>query len=211
MLDLHHVMRSLAQKRPLFHSEADFLHALAWEMHLSVEHEVEVRLERPMKELGPNCRVDLWVGLPAGTMIVEVKYPTARLHLTLGDEEFDLRDGAVDLTRYGFLKDLERCEKLAAVGYGAYALMLTNDAGHWKKPGPKSISAKFSLEDGHSLGPGCYRWAEGTGAGSIKGYENDLNLCGSYQLQWQDYATQAGRPTGEFRYLLIEAQPAREA
>ena len=33
MLDIHQIMADLAKRRPVFHSEADFQHALAWLIH----------------------------------------------------------------------------------------------------------------------------------------------------------------------------------
>ena len=56
-------MRELAQRRPIFHSEADFQHALAWEIH-ALHTDCQIRLERPVKGIDPSRRrprVDLWV------------------------------------------------------------------------------------------------------------------------------------------------------
>ena len=42
---LHTTMDSLAAKRPIFHSEADFQHALAWEVQLAHPN-AGIRLEK---------------------------------------------------------------------------------------------------------------------------------------------------------------------
>lgn len=47
-MNLDSLLNQLALKRPIFHSEADFQHTLAWEVHLS-HPAAEVRLERPVK------------------------------------------------------------------------------------------------------------------------------------------------------------------
>ena len=39
---MHDILTDLAEKRSIFHSEADFQHALAWEMH---RREYDIRLE----------------------------------------------------------------------------------------------------------------------------------------------------------------------
>ena len=44
MLDIPELMRELARERPLFHSEADFQHALAWRIHETIS-DCGIRLE----------------------------------------------------------------------------------------------------------------------------------------------------------------------
>ncbi len=43
---LHKLMADLAAHRPIFHSEADFQHALAWQIHEAMP-DCEIRLEWP--------------------------------------------------------------------------------------------------------------------------------------------------------------------
>lgn len=54
MINMNKVLSTLSVKRPIFHSEADFQHSLAWEIR---EHypESEIRLET--KIFGPNTKV----------------------------------------------------------------------------------------------------------------------------------------------------------
>ena len=50
MIHLYDVLRSLSCQRPIFHSEADFQHALAWLIHLQHPDAI-VRLEyRPLPQ-----------------------------------------------------------------------------------------------------------------------------------------------------------------
>jgi hypothetical protein len=59
MINVHQIMKTLAVERPVFHSEADFQHALAWELHRQMP-EWAMRLEyRPRKILGRRA-VDIW-------------------------------------------------------------------------------------------------------------------------------------------------------
>ena len=47
MLDIHGLMSKLRKRRPIFHSEADFQHALAWEIHLAnPSHQVRLEFKR---------------------------------------------------------------------------------------------------------------------------------------------------------------------
>ena len=47
MLALHKAMDDLARRRPVFHAEADFQHALAWHLRRSGAVD-DVRLEKPL-------------------------------------------------------------------------------------------------------------------------------------------------------------------
>lgn len=58
MIDLPPVMSALAKDRPVFHSEADFQHALAWEIHRRWP-ETSVRLEFRVPKLGYH--LDTWM------------------------------------------------------------------------------------------------------------------------------------------------------
>ena len=49
-LSVSAVLTALAKQRPIFHSEADFQHAIAWEMHKHLPR-ASVRLERPIASL----------------------------------------------------------------------------------------------------------------------------------------------------------------
>ena len=70
MLDIHRLMEGLAAKRPVFHSEADFQFALAWEIR--EETGLDVRLEFPPFP-GEPMRLDIWV--PDHRTAIELKYP----------------------------------------------------------------------------------------------------------------------------------------
>lgn len=48
MIDIEQVLKELAKKRPVFHSEADFQHALAWEIQITYP-DANIRLEKPFQ------------------------------------------------------------------------------------------------------------------------------------------------------------------
>ena len=74
-LDIHAIMNGLAERRPIFHSEADFQFALAWRIHKTLP-DCEVRLEfKPF----PYERMYLDVWLPTECVAIELKYLTRKL------------------------------------------------------------------------------------------------------------------------------------
>jgi hypothetical protein len=55
--EVHVALAALALERPVFHSEADFQHSLAWQLHVA-DPSVQIRLEtRPRR----GARLDLLV------------------------------------------------------------------------------------------------------------------------------------------------------
>ncbi len=110
------LMTSLAERRPVFHSEADFQHALSWEIH-QIHPELELRLEyKPFPDERMYC--DVWV---RGEMnlAIELKYLTRKLQVDINGEPYSLLDqSAHDIRRYDTLKDLWRLERI--VSYRTY-------------------------------------------------------------------------------------------
>lgn len=128
------VMKQLAQKRPLFHSEADFQFSLAWELKEELKDRYKIRLEKPDKglptiKISPqeemqseqgkdnNCSVDIWIETPDSSEIypIEVKYPTKEINIEIAQEGFkekyDLKDHAADNNgHYAFWEDVYRIQ-----------------------------------------------------------------------------------------------------
>jgi hypothetical protein len=81
-IDLHDTMVRLAEVRPLFHSEADFQHALAW--HLQQRHpNMSVRLEYRSPHLPERGYVDIWLADGTDFVGIELKYKTRALRATV--------------------------------------------------------------------------------------------------------------------------------
>ena len=202
MIDVNELMKGLARDRPVFHSEADFQHALAWRIHAE-RLDASVRLEWP--DATERIYVDLW--LPTSEVAVELKYLTRKLDVEREGERFALRNqGAQDIRRYDFLKDIQRLERLSSrtdVRAG-FAILLTNDPTYWNPPRREgTVDAQFRLHDGRTI-EGKLAWSEDASPGTKKGREDAICLEGSYGLPWQEYAEAEDGPYRRFRYLAVQ-------
>jgi hypothetical protein len=63
MLDFPDLLARLARNRPVFHSEADFQHALAWEIH-SLHPTAKIRLEYRPANVKTKMYIAIWAVLP---------------------------------------------------------------------------------------------------------------------------------------------------
>lgn len=202
------VLLTLASKRPVFHSEADFQFALAWEIHLQ-DPDCLVRLEYKPSFMNQRIYLDIFIrALNSKKVIVfELKYKTRGLDVEIGGEGYNLLDqSAQDLARYDFLKDISRLENMMThidKGVG-YALFLTNDSAYWKPPlRGDTIDADFRIHSGRVLN-GDLKWKPRASKGTTHGREAPVSIRGSYDLKWQDYSRPSRVSYGRFRYLLVK-------
>jgi hypothetical protein len=204
----HHpatILNQLAAERPIFHSEADYQHALAWKLHEVYPHS-EIRLEyRPVHN--EPLYTDIWLRINANVIAIELKYVTRKLDVVIAGERFVLANhGAQPLRRCDFLKDvvrLERCIDAYRSGRG-YVVMLTNESAYWWPTlGRQTTDAAFRIHEGRTL-EGAVRWSDAASEGMTRKRESDLAIRGNYALQWRDYSTIPVDRAGRFRYLLIE-------
>ena len=161
MIDISDVIKTLAAQRKAYHSEADFQHAFAWEIHRR-SPDTSIRLERPMSVEGEPLYLDLLFQQPNRAIAVELKYKTKKFLGKLDGEDFHLKDQqALDSGRFDFIKDICRLEKMALnVGNcEGYAILLTNVSAYWKPSPPKDTNdAAFHLYEGRIL-HGPLKWA----------------------------------------------------
>ena len=208
-LDLPAALSALAKQRPVFHSEADFQHSLAWvirEQHA----EIEVRLEYPVTLDDKRRHVDIRVQDADGPKVVELKYWTREVSLVVCDEQYQLREhGAQPLFRYDFWKDVARIERLTKRDWVCgYAVALTNEHTYWNEGQADSIDATFRTHEGHGV-RGKLAWGPNAGTGTTKGREEPIELSGSYVTRWCEYSKpMPGLAGGEFRYLLLDVGAA---
>src|SRR5258707_5236584 len=153
-IPIENVIVELQKKRPIFHSEADFQHALAWEIH-SYFPAAAVRLEIHPGRTGRREYIDIWVNHGGMTYALELKYKTRKIDVVYEGEEFHLLNhGAQDIGRYDFVKDVTRLEKFVVnhpESFG-YALLLTNDVGYWQTTSNLGTAdAHFRVHDGRML------------------------------------------------------------
>ena len=208
-LDIHSLMRDLSQSRPIFHSEADFQHALAWQIHEAIP-DSQIRLEYPFRYDGNTMKLDIW--LPAERIAIELKYLAKKLELNFKGERFAMNNhGAWDQRRYDFLLDVQRLEYIANQDESAragFAILLTNDPVYWKSPTigwESTVDAAFRIHEGREL-TGELAWAAHAGAGTTRGREPPIRLEGSYAMHWRDYSRLGESNNQQFRYLAVAVQ-----
>ncbi len=202
------VLAALSEQRPVFHSEADFQHALAWEVHRRMP-QASVRLERPVKlpNVDKPLHVDVWIECDGDILAIELKYKTRALQTLESGERFVLQNhGAQDLGRYDFIKDVWRIETIVASSAQAtgYAILLTNDPSYWTRShNDLTVDTAFRLHEGRDL-HGTLDWRAHASEGTKRGREKSLQLTGSYPLRWEDYSrASAEAKCTKFRYLVV--------
>jgi hypothetical protein len=160
MLDVQNLMEALAAARPLFHSEADFQHAFAWELH-SCSPSSHIRLERPVEPNSGLLHIDVTAESEGRLYVFELKYMTRALVTLDGGEIYALKSHAAQPRgRNAFLEEVTRVESVvqALPSSVACAILLTNDSAYWSESrGSDDTSASFSLTDGRKL-PGSLDW-----------------------------------------------------
>ena len=211
MLDIVSLMKKLAVRRKLFHSEADFQHALAWQIHMANPSR-QVRLEfDPFPDEETAMRLDIW--LPAEGIPIELKYPKQKLNTVWNGERYVLKLGAPDVERYDYLNDIQRLERVVKE-YGTnvgYAILLTNNRGFWESPssGWKATGdAAFRIHEGLQLSSKM-AWSERAGKGTTSGREEPIRPPGAYTMHYRDYSELAGVRNGKFRYACVTVKGSR--
>jgi hypothetical protein len=217
-LDVHGLMRSLSTARPLFHSEADFQFALAWRIR-ELTPNCKVRLEYRVHLEDKPLYLDVW--LPTLSTAIELKYKTRQLLAPIGAELYSLKDqSAQDLSRYDFLDDVRRLERMMEAGRArrGFAVILTNDRSYWSPPTAdnRTDDSAFRLHEGREI-RGPLKWSHADRLEAKKNRRQPISLSGSYTLRWHDYSDNtaaAATPFQEFgtnrhtrysrfRYLVI--------
>lgn len=209
-VDLDQEMKALDR---LFHSEADFQHELAWQLHHEYE-EAKFRLERrvELSQVPSHLEefyVDLWIEFNQQQIPVELKYKTSELTGKMGEEKVRLRShGAHPPNRFDIVADVERVEAVvdSLDSPQGYVVVLTNDPAYWQEPTQDVIDADFRLHDELS---GRLTWSDDASQ-QTKTQKRDraIELRNDYNLDWKPYSyNRPKRCRGEdkvFRYLLIE-------
>ena len=201
MIDLPFLLQCLASRRPVFHSEADFQHELAWEIRVQFP-EIGVRLERPLDEFFGATDLVLFEGRAA--FGVELKFCSRATRLDCLEEVFRLKQhGAHPLRRYDICKDVQRMESFnARHQHGSAVIVLTNDSAYWKGNGRANVcDDAFRISESRTL-QGHLDWGANASAGTRRKRESPIDLVGSYNLKWKPYSEVDGK-RGQFQYLLI--------
>ena len=91
MIEVHDILNIIAKKRPIFHSEADFQHTFAWEIHQKLPH-ASVRLELPVQVKHQYLHIDIWIENRNEVLAVELKYKTRGLSVQVDNEQYRLKN-----------------------------------------------------------------------------------------------------------------------
>ena len=196
-VDLDGTLSLLAVRRPVFHSEADFQFALAWQVQLADPH-VRVHLE-VVTSSGEH--LDMAFEKGGEYTAIELKYITRKWNGTdhTGHEYLLKEHSAHDQRRYDVVKDIKRVEQFVGGRQGANGavVLVTNVPQLWTGTGSgSSIDGAFHIGDGVKLA-GERVWSREPA--DLK-RRSPLHLVGQYELSWQDYS---GTPDSHWMRLLV--------
>lgn len=211
--NLEKCLLSLAEKRPVFHSEADFQFSLAWEIQQQYQ-EAEIRLECPFAfETDDNRYIDIVVCYNDEVIPIELKYKTKEVHILWRDELYDLKKHmGQSKVRYDCLKDIQRIENFSTNNDSShykflkgYIIWLTNDKSYWESECATRKCQEFSIKEG-AIKSGEMNWCENPALGTIKGRKEAINLTGEYKIEWKRYKNLEDGCTRncDFRYVILE-------
>lgn len=131
--------------------------------------------------------------------LIELKYRTKKDTIRRHGHDFQLKNqGAQNLGRLHFIKDIARLESQDVVNGSCYCIMLTNDKSYMAGAKSEKIKDKdFRLKDKIV-------------ADDNKTYGNDIvEIKNNYTVKWQDYKLTEISPNQKFKfqYLLLEIPP----
>jgi hypothetical protein len=125
---------------------------------------------------------------------IELKYPTKkvvrdanRFGKKLQNVQLMRNQGAQDIVRYNFWKDVRRGEIVKALFpnvTGALAVMLTNDESYTRSVRPSSACYPFRTTEGAVIGPGPMDW---NGDSTIRSSHTPFHLEGQYLVKWDKF------------------------
>ncbi len=194
ILDIEKCIKSLSDKRPIFHSEADFQVALAWEIQKGYP-KANIRLEYPVDKMN----IDIVVFCGEKMIPIELKWLRTDFECCIkgadgeNGEKFKLAlSGADAEVRYDCLKDIERIENISEICddfVEGYTIWLTNSEKYWESPKNIEKTCKnFTVH--HTANIKCnstLEWSEHTDIKTIKKHEK-ISLKNSYTFSWEDYS-----------------------
>jgi hypothetical protein len=206
-MDISQAIAVLSNERPVFSSEADFQHALAWQLQLQ-DPLAKIRLEhRPQ---AARMYLDIVIESQNKRTAIELKYKTRKLETTVGGESFWLANhGAQDCGKYDVIKDIERLEQVVDGEdfHEGFMIFLTNDPHYYtsREDSRLTIDQQFRLTQGRIL-HGKLEWGEAAGPGTIKGREEPIQLTAQYPVNWMKYSN-VNVPYEEFQMIILPVKP----
>ena len=205
--DIENILKSLAKERKLFWSEADFQFSFAWKLKETFDN-AEIRLERAhdINEQGKRIYVDIWVKLDNKIYPIELKYKTRKYDAEdQSGEHIAVKDQiALDEGRFGYLKDIERIERIAhedSFGRG-FAIILTNDSHYYKECTRKKLpnDINFHIHEGAVKEAKTLVWQNNA---KLTKKHGNITLKNSYTIHWETYNA-TDKKNGVFTYAITE-------
>ena len=213
--ELKNKLEELISKRNLFHSEADFQHSFAL---LLKNNDSIVRLEKPFysnKKI-KKIELDIFLKNKNENIGIELKYKTRKIsnnkEIKIQNEKYRLSEqGAQNLGRYDFFKDVERLQQLKdekKIEKG-YVVFLTNDPSYWKGAKKGTLSEKFCIKENRVINENSeLSWPENTSEKSIsKTRTGSIIIKKKLHLNWKKYSSPKEIEllgSKQFKYLLSE-------
>ena len=195
-------LSSLALRRPVFHSEADFQHELAIEL-AKMQPGLNIRLEYPV----PGGALDMVLLDQAGKpcFAIELKYRKARLETEIAGEQFRLLNhGARDHGAYAIWQDVSRIEQFEAGKLQGLIIVITNDRGYLTEAKESTNFYDFRLSASRKLyGSVELNWRDPLSQ-SFRQYPKTIALKGEYHLEWSEYSLVPGSQNVHFFCLKLE-------
>lgn len=217
-LEIDQALGSLAGRRPVFHSEADFQHELAVEIRDLFQ--CKIRLEVPKAILingtPTKAEIDLLVRTPPedNWTAIELKYCKRAANLTHQDEQFALANSwGTNLSRFDCLADLMRVEAIVAAGHAkqGFAVFLTNAPEAWQTDVgvTTNMAGHFSIHEARAIPAGApLDWnPPNPPVGSVgvkrRAPYAPITIAREQTCCWTDFSD-LGQANGTFRYLVLE-------
>ena len=206
-LNISSALNALSKNRKLFHSEADFQFALAWEIQ-KLYPAASVRLEYSPAKIHPTIHIDILVIMGNDWYPIELKYKSLNCLKINNGEEYNLKSHvAQDIGRYDYLKDVQGIEMLGRLlprFKKGYSIFLTNDLSYWSDNMKETaVCYSFKLSE-KEIKKGILSWAGHTGQGTMKGREMPIVLEREYLIHWQEYSRLDDTKSGCFRYIILD-------
>ncbi|MGF7003434.1 hypothetical protein M2149_001835 [Lachnospiraceae bacterium PFB1-21] len=199
-------MKTLAVKRPVFHSEADFQFCLAFELKNTLGDDAKIYCEYPVASLKLEAEkrrphLDILISVGGKKIPIELKYRPKASTIEYDNEVFELKpQGDNTWSRYDFLKDVLRIENYknddASHCEEGYAIFLTDNMIFKEdKPSKHKLSLANKIEGEY------YRTY-------INEKKQLLEIKGIYTPNWHDYRdiTDTKEKEHTFKYLMVEVK-----
>ena len=192
-IDIDKAINALQNKRKVFCSEADFQLELAWILK-EQNPNFQVRLEYvpifdKKVDADKSMHIDIVLMNSNEFIPIELKYKTKKCSVDFDNEHYCLTNqGAQDLGRYFYLKDIERIEKIRKKSTNfqeGYAIFITNDDKYCKprKTQKPPVDSQFDLTETKS---GKMDWNSDVGDWADK--YPFITFESTYEMNWNEYS-----------------------